>query len=142
MDAARRFLEYAAAFESSYEDDDWTRLEPFFTEDAVYAVSGEPPLGGRWEGRAQVLSHLREGLDQLDRRFDARRVEPVGQPTVGDASFEFGWRASYQKAGYPDLSFEGTEHVEFEGDRIRLLEDRMEDGSDRRIQEYIARYLG
>ena len=142
MDAARRFLEYAAAFEQTFQDDDWTRLEPYFAEDAVYAVTGEPPLGGRRIIKKKILSHLREVLDQLDRRFDARRVEPVGQPAVGDASFEFGWRASYQKAGCPDLSFEGTERVEFEGDRILLLEDRMEDGSDRRIQEYIARYLG
>jgi hypothetical protein len=38
--------------------------------------------------------------------------------------------------------FEGIERATFEGDRIRLLEDLIEDGADRRIQEYLARYFG
>jgi hypothetical protein len=141
VDPARRFIEYAGSFEQTYVDDDWARLEPYFSEDAVYTATGDPPLGGRWEGRGQLLAHLRESVDALDRRFDARRVEPLGEPTIGEASFEMRWRATYEKAGCPDLVFEGSERATFEGERILLLEDRMEDGADRRIQEYVARYL-
>ena len=72
MDPAKRFLEYATAFEQTYADDDWSRLEPYFSEDAVYSSTGEAPLGGRWQGRRQVLEHLRQSLDALDRRFDER----------------------------------------------------------------------
>ncbi|HME70466.1 MAG TPA: hypothetical protein VKM54_11450, partial [Myxococcota bacterium] len=36
----QRFVEYAQAFEKTYVDDDWTRLEPYFAPDAVYRVVG------------------------------------------------------------------------------------------------------
>jgi hypothetical protein len=142
MGPAERFLEYASAFEQTYVDDDWTRLEPYFTEDAIYAVTGEAPLGGRWKGRKQLLEHLRESVDELDRRFDERHVEPLGEPTVGENSFEIGWRGTYKKAGCPDLVFGGRERATFEGDRIRLLEDLMEEGADRTIQAYVAQHFG
>ena len=140
-DPAQRFLEYATAFEHTYADDVWQRLEAFFAEDAVYSVSGGPPLGGRFEGRQQVLAQLKWVLDELDRRFDTRRVEPTGEPTIGQDSFEMDWRATYEKAGCPDLVFEGTERATFHDGRIRLLEDIVPDGTDRRIQEYVDRYL-
>jgi hypothetical protein len=44
MGPAKRFLEYAAAFEQTFVDDDWTQLEPYFTADAIYVVTGEAPL--------------------------------------------------------------------------------------------------
>lgn len=141
LEPAKRFLEYAAAFEQTYDDDDWERLEPYFTEDAVYTVTGGPPLGGRFEGRKRVLDQLRQVLDALDRRFDERRVQPVDEPKVGKDWFEMDWRATYEKAGCPDLVFEGSERVTFRGDRIILMEDTVEDDADRRIQEYIERYL-
>src|SRR4030095_10724846 len=36
----QRFGESAQAFEKTYVDDDWTRLEPYFAPDAVYRVGG------------------------------------------------------------------------------------------------------
>ena len=99
-------------------------------------------MGGRFVGRRQVLDHLRASLDELDRRFDARRVEPVGELQAGEESFEIGWRSNYEKAGCPDLVFEGLERATFEADKITLLEDIVEEGADRRIQEYLERYLG
>ena len=142
VEPAKRFLEYAAAFEQTFADDDWARLERYFAEDVIYVVTGEPPLGGRWEGRNRLLEHLCNSLNELDRKFDERRVEPVGTPIIGENSFEMSWRGTYTRSGCPDLVFEGTERATFEGDRIRLLEDLIEDGADQRIQEYLARYLG
>jgi len=141
MDAARRFLEYAGAFEQSLADDDWSRLEPFFALDAVYSATGGPPLGGRWEGRERVLAQLRESVNQLDRRFDARRVELLGAPVADAGSFEMTWRATYEKAGCPDLIIGGIERAMFEDGLIRELEDEMEDGVDQRIQDFMARYF-
>ena len=40
-DNARCFMEYAAAFEETYKDDDWSRLGRYFTDDAVYEVRSE-----------------------------------------------------------------------------------------------------
>ncbi len=142
MEPAKRFIEYAAAFEQTFADDDWARLAPYFAADAVYTVSGEAPLGGRWEGREQVLERLRESVNELDRKFDERRIEPVGTPKIGEDSFEMRWRGTYRKAGCPDLVFGGTERATFEGERILLLEDVVEDGAARRIRDYLARYLG
>jgi hypothetical protein len=141
MDVLARFLAYAAAFEVAYESDDWSAVEPFFTEDAVYTVTGGPPFGGRWSGRPAVLARFREVLDQLDRRFDERILQPVGAPRVDGDVLEVDWRATYRLAGAPDAEISGTERATFAGDRIRLLEDLMEPGSDRRTAEYAARYL-
>lgn len=141
MDATKQFLAYAAAFEQSLADDDWTRLEPFFALDATYSVAGGPPLGGRWEGREGVLAQLRESVHQLDRRFDARRVEVLGAPVADAGSFEMTWRATYEKVGCPDLIIGGIERAKFEGGLIRELEDEMEDGVDQRIQDFMARYF-
>ena len=142
MGVLQRFFAYATDFEKTLADDDWARLEPYFATDAIYTVTGEAPLGGRWEGRKQVLEHLRASVDELDRKFDERRLEPVGTPKIGEDSFEMGWRGTYSKAGCPDLVFGGTERATFEGDRILLLEDVIEDGAARRIRDYLARYFG
>ena len=141
MNLTERFLAFAIAFEKTYVDDDWARLEPFFTEDAVYDVPGEPPLGGHWEGRAAVLVHLREVLVDFDKRFDSRITEIVGAPEVGDGEFAFEWRATYTLAGAPDLVIGGRERALFEDDRIRYLEDVPPPGEDRRIQAYLAEHL-
>ncbi len=42
MTKIEQFLSYAAAFEQTYADDDWRRLEQYFTEDVTYRVSGLP----------------------------------------------------------------------------------------------------
>ena len=141
MESARRFGEYAVAFEEAYKDDEWTRLEPFFTEDASYEATGEPPLGGRWSGRAALIQQLQNSVNDLDRRFDSRRTELLGQPEISESSFRISWRATYEKEGCPDLVFGGDETAEFEGDCIKTLTDKMEEGSDRRIQEYLKRYF-
>ena len=142
MQPAKRFVEYAGAFEQTFVDDDWTRLEPYFAADAIYAVTAGSLLGGRWEGRAQVIEHLRASVNAIDRKFDGRRVEIVGAPIAGARSFEIAWRGSYTKAGCPDLVFQGTERASFEGDCIALLEDTLEEGADERIQRYLAQYVG
>lgn len=149
MNPTPRFLAYAAAFEKSYGDDDWTRLGEFFTEGAVYAVTGGPPLGGRFEGREAVLAQFGRVTRDLDKRFDDRKVEIVGAPRVTEAedgaTIEFEWRATYAFAGAPDLTIGGTERAVFgageEGDRIVLLEDLMNEGDDLRAQEWMTRYF-
>ncbi len=140
MDIGRRFLDYAAAFEKTFEDDEWSRLEDFFTEDAVYAVTGGPPLGGRFAGRAALLEQLRKSVDELDRRFDARSVEMLGAPRATAVSISFDWRGTYRLAGHPDLVFGGSERALFEGDRICLLEDTLEAGTDATIQAWMAEH--
>lgn len=141
MNLIQRFIEFAAAFEKTYADDDWTRLEAFLTEDVVYEVTGGPPLGGRWAGRDAVLRQLKESVDGLDRRFDARKTELLGAPFAEDDTVTFEWRGTYTLAGKPDLVFSGTERVEFEGDRIRFFTDRVSEGDDAQIRAYLSEHL-
>lgn len=44
MDLLHRFAAYAVDFEKTFEDDDWTRLADYFTEDAVSPLITIPSL--------------------------------------------------------------------------------------------------
>ena len=46
MSIKDRYQAYADAFEESYVDDDWSRMEQYFTEDAVY--EGDPEAHQRF----------------------------------------------------------------------------------------------
>ena len=141
MNPIQRFIEFAAGFEKTFADDDWSRLEAFLTEDAVYEVTGGPPLGGRWEGRDAVLAQLKASVDALDRRFDERRTELLGAPIAEGETVTFDWRGTYTLEGKPDLVFGGTERIEFEGDRVRFFTDLVSEGDDARIQAYLAAHF-
>ena len=51
MSSIERFGTYAEACASG----DWSVLEPYFNEDAVYDFIAAPPLGGRHESRTTIL---------------------------------------------------------------------------------------
>ena len=120
MSIAERWKAYADAFEESYEDDDWSRIEPYFTEDASYESGPEPA-----HGRDAVLAKLKGGVDGFDRRMDSRT--PVFQEPQEDGNtVTIRWRVSYTKEGVPDLEIFGTEVAEFEGDRIKKLSDEFD----------------
>lgn len=116
MSIAERFQAYAEAFEQSYVDDDWSRLEQYFTEDAVY--EGDPEA----RGRSAVLEKLKGSVNSLDRRMDSRTPD-FQTPTVDGDTLAFNWTVTYTKAGCPDLVISGSETAVFEGDRIALLRD-------------------
>ncbi len=124
MDPIARFQEYAAAFEQVYESDDWSLLEPYFTEDAVYEIFGGEPFAGKHEGRDALLAHLKRSVDGFDRRFETRQLEILEGPEREGNSVWLRWRGSYRSPGLPELVIDGEETAVFEGDRIRRLEDR------------------
>jgi hypothetical protein len=142
MSKIPRFAAYAAAFEKCVASDDWSLLEPFFTEDAVYDVPAAPPLGGRFEGRDRVLAYFQEVLDRFDRRFESRELALLDGPKeTGDAVWIRG-SATYRAAGVPPLVLELEETATFDGDRIRLLEDRYEAAMEKAVAEYLKAYGG
>jgi hypothetical protein len=137
MSLIPRFAAYAAAFEKSFESDDWSLLAPFFTEDAVYEVKMGPPIGGRFEGRAAILAYFKNVLDRFDRRFASRELALLeGPKEIGDAVWIRGG-ATYRAAGVPEFTLELEETVTFDGNRICRLEDRYEPA----VQQAVARYL-
>ena len=124
MDPIARFQEYAAAFEQVYKSDDWSVLEPYFTEDAVYEILGGQPFAGKHEGRDAVLAHMKRSVDSFDRRFETRELQVLEGPVQDGSSVWLRWRVSYRSPGLAQLVIDGEETAIFEGDQIRRLEDR------------------
>ncbi len=124
MNLTERFAQYAAAFEEVYKRDDWSPLDDYFTEDAVYETFAGPPFGGVLEGRDAIFSQLKTILDTFDRRFESRDLELLDGPKEQDGAVWVRWRVVYRVGTAPALVVEGEETANFEGDRIRRLEDR------------------
>ncbi len=123
MDPLARFIEYASAFEEAVKSDDWSTLESYFTEDAVYEVTGSPAFAVKCEGRESVFAALKASLDALDRRFETREFEMLEGPTSREGVVRFKWRVCYRGPGVPELVIDGWEAAYFEGDRIQRLVD-------------------
>ena len=133
MSILDRYQAYAAAFEESLADDDWSRIEPFFTEQAVY--EGDPDA----RGRDAVLAKLKGGVDAFDRRMDSRTPD-FQTPTVQGDTLTMSWKVTYTKAGLPDLAISGVETAVFEGDRISLLRDEFDPEAQKAMGEWMARH--
>ncbi len=71
MDPLQRFAAYAADFEKTFEDDEWTRLEGYFAEDAIYTVKGTP-FDCEVRGRDAIFRAIKKSIDGFDRHFDKR----------------------------------------------------------------------
>jgi hypothetical protein len=140
MSALQRFVAYAAAFEKAYASDDWSLVEPFFTEDAVYDAGLPDLLAGRIEGRDAILAYFRDVLDRFDRRFASRRVELLEGPRENEDAVWVKGRGVYTATGAPDLAFELEETAHFSGDRIRLLEDVYGPGEKERLGAYVKQH--
>ena len=140
MSRAADFAAYAGAFEKAFVSDDWSLVEPFFTEDATYEVGLDPPMGGRFDGRAAILAYFKDVLDRFDRRFDSREIALLEGPKEDGESVWIRGGATYRAKGVPDFVLELEETVHFEGDRIRRLEDRYEPAMKQRISSYLKEY--
>lgn len=132
MGIVDRYQAYADAFEQSYEDDDWSHVEPFFTEDAVY--DGAPEAA---RGRAAVLAKLKGGVDTFDRNMDSRTPD-FQTPTADGNTVRTEWKVTYTKAGCPDLVISGHEIAEFEGDRIARLLDVFDPQAEASMGEWMT----
>jgi hypothetical protein len=140
VDFVARFQQYADAFEEVVESDDWSRLEPYFTESAVYEVHAAPPFGARDEGRDEVFAAPKASLDANDRRFDSRDLEIVEGPELRGGAVWFRWRARFERVGTPGMVLEGVETARFEGERIALLEDTFTDESQAAVLQFLGAY--
>ncbi len=140
MSKAAHFAAYAEAFEKAFVSDDWSLVEPFFVEDAIYEIGLDPPMGGRIEGRAAILAYFKDILDRFDRRFGSRELALLEGPKENDESVWIRGSATYRADGVPDFVLELEETAYFEGDRIRRLEDRYEPEMKQRIASYLKEH--
>jgi hypothetical protein len=133
MNNLERFQAYADAFEETYADDNWQRLEEYFAADAVYA----PGDGSEAVGRDQVLARLRDGVNGLDRRFTSRGLQVTPPSSEGD-TVSFSWHLTLSKAGAPGLTVTGVEHATYVDGAISRLEDSLDDGVAAGLGEWMA----
>jgi ketosteroid isomerase-like protein len=139
MTALQRFIAYATAFEQTYDDDDWRRIEPFFAPDAVYEVQGSA-LGCRLEGRAAIVAGLKKSLDGFDRRFAKRALDVVdGTHEQGD-TVAIGWTATYAVPGASSLVLRGRSTATVRDGQITRLVDAYPDGMDEEVAGWLARH--
>jgi len=140
MSLLEKFMAYAAAFEQAYATDDWSALDPHFTEDAVYETIASGPFSNRTEGREAVKVFFKMLIASFDRRFDTRAVEVIDGPTERSDRVWFRWAATYTRAGLPALRMEGEETVVFADDRIKYLVDRIPDATTEATARYMAEH--
>lgn len=124
------FLEFANAFEETYVDDDWSRLAPYFSQDATYEVRGGP-LACTLKGPDAIFVGLKKSIDGLDRRCDERKVEVTGAPetrtTAEGEEVSISWNAAYRYKDLPTTGFPGRSVATVSNDVIISLRDEYTD---------------
>jgi hypothetical protein len=121
------FLKYAGAFEQTLVDDDWDRVKRCFDPNAVYEIESRR-FGARMVGPDAICAGLRRSLEGFDRRFESRRLEPIGKPEIDEDGFRIAWRAHYQKAGVEPLTLRGSSLIRFrEGFVIEMVDSFSEE---------------
>jgi hypothetical protein len=122
MDILTHFLAYAGDFEKSYKDDEWTRLNQYFTDDAVYEVKG---LGTncRLQGPTAIFKGIKKSLDGFDRRFDSRKIDITSAPVVEGDTMRVGWVVTYEKKGLAPFPLRGRSEARYRDGKIAYLGD-------------------
>lgn len=138
MDNVGIFERFAAAFEAAVEDDDWSRLEKYLTDDATYLNVGGPDP--KSEGREAIIAYLKADVSNTDRRFDSRTLVALSPPKAEGIRLSRQWRCTYTLAGAPDLVVEGEARYLFEGDLIEEIEEEITATSAQRIEEWMRKY--
>jgi hypothetical protein len=90
-------------------------------------------------GHDNVLARLRDGVNGLDRRFDARAGDRTSTQR-SDNVVTITWKMTLSKRGLPDLTLSGREHATFSGDAICRLEDMLDPGAGEVMDRYMAEY--
>ena len=137
------FMGYAAAFEDTYVDDDWSRLTPFFHEDARYEVRGGP-MACEIEGREAIFKGLKKSIDGLDRRFDERVIEISDGPHVtkhtDGEEVSIGWLVTYRRDGAPNIVIPGRSVFTVVDGRIAAMRDEYDDTAMTPVEAWLQQY--
>jgi len=128
MDIMTRFGAYAADFEKTLADDDWSRLHDYFAEDAVYAVESEA-FPCRLVGRDRIFTGIKKSLDGFDRKFDGRDISITSGPEVDGDEMRVAWSLTYRKEGVPPYTLAGRTRVRYRDGKIVELVDSYAPGA-------------
>jgi len=141
--ATKVFMDYAAAFEQTYVDDDWSRLARFFPEDATYEVRGRP-LACSISGRDAIFAGLKKSIDGLDRRCSDRQIDLTDGPNVigTDSGHELsvGWRVTYQYGDAPKMVLPGRSVFTIADGVIVAMRDEYDEEDLESVGAWALRY--
>ena len=126
MGTLDRFVAYAAEFEKTLVDDDWSRLEPYFSDTAIYRVESDR-FGCELEGPARIFAGMKKSLDGFDRKFESRSIERTGGPEVDGEELRVAWKLTYHHPDWPDFVLLGRSLARLHDGRIVLLVDSYDD---------------
>jgi len=120
------FGNYAADFEQSLRDDDWTRLEQYFAADSSYL----PGDGTEAVGRAAAMQAMQDSVNALERKSDSREL--IGEPDISESgdTITLNFELKYTKSGLPDLNLKGCETIEYADGLIKRMEDVFENQAE------------
>lgn len=117
-----RWREWIGVFDQACENDDWSTLAPFLTDDVVYAVTGAP-FACELRGSDAVIAGFAKSIRNFDRKFDERRWFGVGtcswepNAVTGRA---MGW---YRIGDEPPITFSAKSLWLFRDDRLSVMVD-------------------
>ena len=123
MDTKKVFENFAADFERTIVDDDWTRLGKYFADDATYINVGEQK--GKLQGPTNIIRYLKENVENTDRKFESRTLIALTEPRVEGNRLNRKWRAVYTLTGVPDLVVEGEARYLIEDGLIKQAEQEL-----------------
>ena len=137
------FMDYAAAFEETYVDDDWSRLTPFFHENARYQVLGGP-MACEIGGREAIFRGLKKSIDGLDRRFDERVIEISDGPHVTKQAdgeeVGIGWLVTYRRGDAPKIGIPGRSVLTVVDGRIAAMRDEYDVAAMAPVGAWLQQY--
>ncbi len=122
MDIMQQFMAYAGDFERTLADDDWTRLQRYFANDAVYEVKAES-FGCHLTGPAAIFAGMKKSLDGFDRKFTKRDIEVTSGPEISGDEMRMGWKVAYTKEALPPFVLRGNSTVRYADGKIVYLAD-------------------
>ena len=122
MENLTRFMAYAADFEKTLVDDDWTRLRPYFAADAVYEVKSDA-FACKLTGPDAIFKGMKKSLDGFDRKFDGRGIAVLEGPDVEGDTMRMRWTVTYTKAGKTPYVLPGRSEVRYRDGKIAALID-------------------
>ncbi len=137
MGALEDFLTYANAFEETYLDDDWQRLEEYFAANATYTIVAEK-YGCVLQGPSDILAGMKRSLDNFDRRFDSREIKVGDDLAADEHGLSVSWIAHYQKAGLPDYQLHGHSKAQLANGKITALTDSFSAESEASLEQWVA----
>jgi hypothetical protein len=128
MGPLANFMEYAQAFELTFDDDDWSRLERYFAPDAIYEVRNIA-FACRIEGREAIFRGIKRSLDTFDRKLPKRAIEVTEPPVEDGDTMTVGMAVTYQKPGAPPLVLRGRVIARYRGEVIAEMADVYDDAT-------------